>query len=72
MSLSSEGRNAFYDADDPFFLSPQARAFIAGHLRHARELRAIFAQWVNSYKRLVPGGGLRLDEDELSRLEQAA
>jgi glutamine synthetase len=55
MSLSRDGRNAFYDADDPFFLSAEARAFIAGQLRHARELSAIFAQWVNSYKRLVPG-----------------
>ena len=34
---------------------PTAKAFIAGLLRHARELSAIFAQWVNSYKRLVPG-----------------
>ncbi|HEV2819612.1 MAG TPA: glutamine synthetase family protein [Solirubrobacteraceae bacterium] len=55
MSLSRDGHNAFYDADDPFFLSAEARAFIAGQLRHARELSAIFAQWVNSYKRLVPG-----------------
>ena len=29
--------------------------FIAGQLRHAREISAVFAQWVNSYKRLVPG-----------------
>ena len=55
MSLSRDGRNAFYNADDPYFLSAEARAFIAGQLRHARELSAIFAQWVNSYKRLVPG-----------------
>jgi len=55
MSLSRDGRNAFYDADDPYFLSAEARAFMAGQLRHARELSAIFAQWVNSYKRLVPG-----------------
>jgi glutamine synthetase len=32
-----------------------AKAFIAGQLRHAREISAVFAQWVNSYKRLVPG-----------------
>lgn len=55
MSLFKGGSNAFYDADDPFFLSPVAKAFIAGQLRHAREMSAIFAQWVNSYKRLVPG-----------------
>ena len=34
---------------------PPARQFIAGLLHHARELSAVFAQWVNSYKRLVPG-----------------
>jgi glutamine synthetase len=36
-------------------LSDAGKAFIAGQLRHAREIAAIFAQWVNSYKRLVPG-----------------
>jgi len=54
-SLFSEGRNAFYDADDQYFLSPVGKAFIAGQLKHAREIASIFAQWVNSYKRLVPG-----------------
>jgi glutamine synthetase len=54
-SLFSDGRNAFFDADDQWHLSDTAKAFIAGQLRHARELSAIFAQWVNSYKRLVPG-----------------
>jgi glutamine synthetase len=55
MSLFSEGRNAFFDGDDEYHLSDTAKAFIAGLLRHARELSAVFAQWVNSYKRLVPG-----------------
>src|SRR4051812_20501098 len=54
-SLFKEGRNAFYDEDDQYFLSPIGKAFIAGQLRHAREISSIFAQWVNSYKRLVPG-----------------
>src|SRR5213595_517531 len=54
-SLFKEGRNAFYDADDQYFLSPTGKAFIAGQLKHAREISSIFAQWVNSYKRLVPG-----------------
>ena len=36
--------------------SPEVgKGFIAGQLRHAREISAVFAQWVNSYKRLVPG-----------------
>src|ERR1700712_3538907 len=54
-SLFANGRNAFYDEDDQYFLSPIGKAFIAGQLKHAREISSIFAQWVNSYKRLVPG-----------------
>src|SRR2546430_11108427 len=53
-SLFSDGRNAFFDADDRWHLSDVGKAFIAGQLRHAREIAAVFAQWVNSYKRLVP------------------
>jgi glutamine synthetase len=54
-SLFADGRNAFFDADDPRHLSEAGKAFIAGQLHHAREITAVFAQWVNSYKRLVPG-----------------
>jgi glutamine synthetase len=55
MSLFKDGRNQFYDQDDAHHLSPAGKQFIAGLLHHARELSAVFAQWVNSYKRLVPG-----------------
>jgi glutamine synthetase len=54
-SLFTNGRNAFFDPDDEYHLSSVGKAFIAGQLAHARELSALFAQWVNSYKRLVPG-----------------
>ena len=54
-SLFADGKNAFYDPDDQYFLSDVGKAFIAGQLKHAREICSIFAQWVNSYKRLVPG-----------------
>ncbi len=54
-SLFQGEQNAFFDADDEFFLSAVAKSFIAGQLRHAREMSCVFAQWVNSYKRLVPG-----------------
>ncbi len=54
-SLFRGGRNAFFDPDDEYHLSAEAKSFIAGQLRHAREISALFAQWVNSYKRLVPG-----------------
>jgi glutamine synthetase len=55
MSLFKEGRNQFFAEDDQYHLSPVGKQFIAGLLHHARELSAVFAQWVNSYKRLVPG-----------------
>jgi glutamine synthetase len=54
-SLFADGNNAFFDADDEWHLSDVGKAFIAGQLQHAREISAVFAQWVNSYKRLVPG-----------------
>ena len=54
-SLFKDGRNAFFDGEDKWHLSADGKAFIAGQLRHAREISAVFAQWVNSYKRLVPG-----------------
>src|SRR5437667_1184724 len=54
-SLFADGANAFFDADDEWHLSDVGKAFIAGQLHHAREISAVFAQWVNSYKRLVPG-----------------
>jgi glutamine synthetase len=55
MSLFRRGRNQFFDAKDENHLSPTAKAFIAGLLVHAREMAAVLAQWINSYKRLVPG-----------------
>src|SRR5436190_7098241 len=54
-SLFRGESNAFFDADDQYYLSDVGKAYIAGQLRHAREISSIFAQWVNSYKRLVPG-----------------
>jgi len=54
-SLFTGDKNAFFDADNEYFLSQEAQAFMAGQLRHAREISIIFAQYVNSYKRLVPG-----------------
>ena len=53
-SLFKGGRNAFYDAEDPDRLSDTARHFVAGLLKHAREITSVTNQWVNSYKRLVP------------------
>ncbi|MBI4336392.1 MAG: glutamine synthetase [Chloroflexi bacterium] len=55
LSLFQGDRNAFYDPDDELKLSELARGFIAGLLRHAPEVTLVTNQWVNSYKRLVPG-----------------
>ncbi len=54
-SLFKGDRNAFYDPDDKYSLSDIAKHYIAGIMRHAPEIAAITNQWVNSYKRLVPG-----------------
>src|SRR5205085_3458484 len=51
-SLFTDGRNQFFSQDDAYHLSFAGRQFIAGLLHHAREISAVFAQWVNSYKRL--------------------
>jgi glutamine synthetase len=53
--FDSEGRNAFFDANDRYRLSPVAYNFVAGQMKHARGMTAIVAPTVNSYKRLVPG-----------------
>ena len=55
LSLFDGDVNAFHDADDEYHLSPIAKQFMAGLLVHAREITAVCCQWVNSYKRLVPG-----------------
>ena len=55
MSLFKGDKNAFFDPADQYHLSPVGKSFIAGLLRHAREICLVCAQWVNSYKRLVPG-----------------
>ncbi len=54
-SLFQGERNAFFDADDPYHLSALARSYIAGLLHHAKEITLVTNQWINSYKRLVPG-----------------
>ncbi|MFH0788979.1 MAG: glutamine synthetase family protein [Pseudomonadota bacterium] len=54
-SLFLGDRNAFFEPSDLYHLSPIAKSYIAGLMRHAGEMTAINNQWVNSYKRLVPG-----------------
>ncbi|HEY82178.1 MAG TPA: glutamine synthetase [Dehalococcoidia bacterium] len=54
-SLFRGDKNAFFDPNDKYHLSKEAKCFIAGLLKHAPEITSITSQWVNSYKRLVPG-----------------
>ena len=54
-SLFQGNTNAFYDPDDEHHLSIVGKRFIAGLIRHAPEITLVTNQWVNSYKRLVPG-----------------
>lgn len=54
-SLFKGERNAFYDPSDRYNLSDVAKHYIAGIMRHAPEITVVTNQWVNSYKRLVPG-----------------
>ncbi|MFC1963816.1 glutamine synthetase family protein [Chloroflexota bacterium] len=54
-SLFRGDKNAFFDPKDSYHLSREAKCFIAGLLKHGPEITAVNNQWVNSYKRLVPG-----------------
>ena len=62
MSLFEGDRNAFHDSSDEYHLSKVGKAFMAGVLRHAREITAITNQWVNSYKRIVNATGYPVQE----------
>ncbi|MCD6152571.1 MAG: type I glutamate--ammonia ligase [Syntrophobacterales bacterium] len=54
-SLFKGADNAFFNEKDEYFLSDVGKSYIAGLLKYAPELSLVVAQWVNSYKRLVPG-----------------
>jgi glutamine synthetase len=54
-SLFKGDRNAFFDSKGKYFLSKLARSYVAGLLKYAPEITAVNNQWINSYKRLVPG-----------------
>ncbi|MBN1629320.1 MAG: glutamine synthetase [Thermoleophilia bacterium] len=54
-SLFKGKSNAFFDASDEYNLSKVGKSYIAGLLAHVKEIALVTNQWVNSYKRLVPG-----------------
>ena len=54
-SLWKDGANAFFDADAENVMSATCKQFMAGQLALMRELCALIAPNVNSYKRLLDG-----------------
>ena len=54
-SLFKGEKNVFFDPQNKHYLSEIAKRYIAGLLKHVCEFTLITNQWVNSYKRLVPG-----------------
>ena len=55
LSLFRGEENAFADEHAEWGLSEVGRKYMAGLLRHTPELMLVTNQWVNSYRRLVPG-----------------
>lgn len=54
-SLFKGDKNAFFDPADEYHLSEVGKGYIAGLLKHAPEITSVTSQWINSYRRLVPG-----------------
>ncbi|MCW3781589.1 glutamine synthetase family protein [Defluviimonas salinarum] len=54
-SLWKGGKPAFRDEKDPHGMSDLMRHYVAGQLAHAREITALLAPYINSYKRFVVG-----------------
>ena len=55
MSLNRDGRNVFYDKDDPKKFSDTAYQFVAGLLKYTSDMSCLTNPTVNSYKRFIPG-----------------
>jgi glutamine synthetase len=54
-SLFKGDKNVFFDPDDEYNLSKIGKCYIAGILKYAPDITSVTNQWINSYKRLVPG-----------------
>lgn len=56
LSLFEGEKNIFFDQNEKkYHLSPIGKQYIAGVFKYIREICLVLSQWVNSYKRLVPG-----------------
>jgi glutamine synthetase len=54
-SLWKAEKNIFFSGNNSYHLSDLAHHYMAGLMSHAREVSAVFSQWINSYKRLIEG-----------------
>jgi len=54
-SIFNGRKNLFFDKDDKYNLSEMAYQYMAGIMTHAPEITLFTNQWINSYRRLVPG-----------------
>ncbi len=54
ISLWKNGENLFFDESSKE-LSILAKSYIAGLIKYGKEIQAGLNQWINSYKRLIPG-----------------
>lgn len=52
LSLWKDGKNLFFENKG---LSNYAKKFLMGLIHYGKEIQILLNQWVNSYKRLVPG-----------------
>ncbi len=55
MTLEKDGRNVFYNDENPSKLSDTANKFIAGLLKYTPDMACLTNPTVNSYKRFIPG-----------------
>ncbi len=54
LSLWRHGKNLFFSRKEDF-LSDLAKQYVMVLIRYGREIQLVLNQWVNSYKRLIPG-----------------
>ena len=54
MSLEKDGKNVFYNENDPSKLSDTAHKFTAGLLKYTPDMACFTNPTVNSYKRFIP------------------
>jgi len=54
-SLFTSDKNLFYGGGEDYNLSKIAKHYVAGLLKYSKEITSVTNQWVNSYKRVVPG-----------------